>query len=135
MHGTNRIMLAAQPACTHRGEGGGSAVSYVRRLSKKRLESVVSALTAQTQFGQILRRASQKNERFLVDRRGQPAAIIMSVKDYIDTIAPTPAWLKQIGAAAKHKGLNKLTMRQINAEIQAARRERRAKEAVPAQTK
>ena len=94
------------------------------------MKNVVSALTARTQFGQIMRRASQDNERFLVDRRGQPSVIIMSVKDYIDTIAPTPNWMKEIGGEAKAKGLNKLTMRQIDAEIQAARRERRAKETV-----
>lgn len=87
--------------------------------------SVVSALTARTQFGQIMRRAQQKNERFIVDRRGEPAVVIMSVNDYIDTFAPTPAWLKAIGAEAKRKGLNQLTMRQIDAEIAAVRRERR----------
>jgi hypothetical protein len=38
------------------------------------MTSVVSALTARTQFGQIIKRASQKNERFVVDRRGQPAS-------------------------------------------------------------
>ena len=91
--------------------------------------NVVSALTARTQFGQIMRRASQKNERFLVDRRGEPAVVIMSVQDYIDTIAPTPKWLEQIGAAAKRKGLNRLSMRQIDAEITAARRERRTRAA------
>jgi prevent-host-death family protein len=90
-----------------------------------KMSNVVSALTARTQFGQIMRRASQKNERFLVDRRGQPAVIIMSVKDYIDTIAPAPTWLKEIGAEAKRKGFSKLSMRQIDAEIAAVRRERR----------
>ncbi len=91
------------------------------------MTNVVSALTARTQFGQIMRRASQKNERFLVDRRGQPAVIIMSIKDYIDTIAPSPDWLKDIGGEAKRKGLNKISMRQIDAEIAASRRERRQK--------
>jgi len=99
------------------------------------MTNVVSALTARTQLGQIIKRATQKNERFLVDRRGQPAVIIMSLKDYIDTIAPSPAWLKAIGEEAKRKGLNKLTMRQIDAEITATRRERRQKAALnnPAQ--
>ena len=60
-------------------------------------------------------------------RRGESSIIIMSVKDYIHTIAPTPDWLKQIGSEAKRKGLNKVTMRQIDAEIDAARRERRQK--------
>lgn len=94
------------------------------------MDNVVSALTARTQFGQIMRRASQKNERFLVDRRGEPAVIIMSVKDYIDTIAPTPNWLKEIGSEAKRKRLNKLSIGQIDAEIAATRRERRAKAAL-----
>jgi hypothetical protein len=51
----------------------------------------------------------------------------MSIADYINMIAPTPDWLKEIGAEAKRKGLNKLTMRQIDAEIAAARKERRQK--------
>jgi len=76
-----------------------------------------------------MKRASQKNERFVVDRRGQPSVIIM-IMDYIDTVAPTPDWLRQIGAEAKRKGLNKLTMRQIDAEIAAARKERRQKAAL-----
>ena len=35
-----------------------------------------------------------------------------------------PAWLKQIWAASKRNGTDKLTMRQINGEISAVRRER-----------
>ena len=96
----------------------------------KLTNNVVSALTARTQLGQILKRVGTKNERFLVERRGDPQVIIMSVKDYIDTIAPTPNWLKEIGAEAKRKGLNKLSMRQIDAGIAAARRGRREKIAI-----
>lgn len=35
----------------------------------------------------------------------------------------TPQWLKEIRAKAKRKGLDKLTMREINQEIRAARKE------------
>ena len=87
------------------------------------MPKVVSALTARTQFGQILKRVSQKNERFIVDRRGEPEAIIMSLRDYINTIAPLPKALREIQAEAKRKGLHKLTMREINAEIATVRRE------------
>jgi prevent-host-death family protein len=73
------------------------------------MTNVVSALTARTQLGQIIKRATQRNERFVVDRRGKPAVIIMSLKDYIDTLAPTPAWLKAIGQKSKRNGLNKLS--------------------------
>jgi len=79
--------------------------------------SVVSALTARTQFGQIMRRATDKNERFVVDRRGEPAVIIMSVSDYMDTFAPEPAWLSEVRAKSKRRGTNKLSMETINSMI------------------
>lgn len=76
--------------------------------------NVVSALTARTQFGQIMRRASSRNERFLVDRRGEPSVIIMSVQDYIATLAPEPDWLAKIRAQSVKNGTDKLTMDEIN---------------------
>ena len=54
-----------------------------------------------------------------MDRRGEPQVIIMSIKDYINNFAPAPDFLKEIRAEAKRKGLHKLTMRQIDAEIAA----------------
>lgn len=87
----------------------------------------ISALTARTQFGQIMDRAVEKQERFLVDRRGQPAVIIMSVDDYLETIAPEDTALQKIRDEAKRTGLDKLTMEEIDAEIAAYRREKRAK--------
>jgi prevent-host-death family protein len=91
------------------------------------MNHVVSALTARTQLGQILRRATKNNERFVVDRRGEPSVIIMSIKDYIDTIAPAPKWLKGIQAASRRRGTNKLSMTQIDAAIAKAQRlERKA---------
>ena len=78
------------------------------------LTNVVSALTARTQFGQIMRRAAAKNERFLVDRRGEPAVIIMSVSDYMETFAPEPDWLSDIRANSKRNSTNNLPMARIN---------------------
>ncbi|PYP82745.1 MAG: prevent-host-death family protein [Blastocatellia bacterium AA13] len=94
------------------------------------MPNVISALTARTQFGQIMKRATENDERFMVDRRGQPQVIIMSVNDYIKTIAPPPKVLQEIWADSKRKGANKLTMRQINAEIAAYRREKRKNRAI-----
>ena len=42
-----------------------------------------------------------------------------------------PAWLKETWASSKRQGTDKLTMRQINAEISAARRERTRKTTRP----
>ena len=90
---------------------------------------VVSALTARTQLGQILRRVTTRNERFVVDRRGEPQAVIMSMEDYVSTMAPPPAWLKSVWAASERRGTNVLTMRDIDAEIASARREVRKRRA------
>jgi prevent-host-death family protein len=89
----------------------------------------ISALTARTQLGQIMNRAVENNDRFLVERNGEPAVLILSVADYIKTIAPPPDWLKNLQDDAKRKGLDKLTMEEIDAEIAASRRDRRARKA------
>jgi len=78
------------------------------------MTNVVSALTARTQLGQIIKRATQKNERFVIDRRGQPSVIIMSVKDYVNTFAPAPPELAAMQRQAKKTGMNKLSMRRID---------------------
>ena len=88
------------------------------------MPNVVSALTARTQFGQIIRRVKEKNERFVVDRRGEPQAVIMSIKDYLDTIAPAPAWLTRSWATAKRSGVANMSMRDIDAEIRRYRRQK-----------
>ena len=88
------------------------------------MNNVISAVTARTQLGQILKRAGEGDERFLVDRRGEPAVIIMSIKDYIKNVAPAPDAYKATRQEAKRKGTNSLSMREIDREIAAARKER-----------
>lgn len=91
------------------------------------MTKVISALTARTQFGQIMDRAEKNKERFIVDRRGKPRVVIMGIKDYIDSIAPAPDWLKKAWETSQREGLDKLTMREIDAEIRSYRQERRRK--------
>ena len=81
------------------------------------MNNVISAVTARTQLGQILKRAGEGDERFLVDRRGEPAVIIMSIKDYIKNIAPSPEAYKATRQDAKRKGTSSLSMREIDREI------------------
>lgn len=95
------------------------------------MPKIVSALTARTQFGRIMRQAREKQDRFLVNKRGEPQAVIMGVRDFIDTIAPDPGVLKAIGEEAKRKRKNKLASREILAEIASYRREKRARNGSP----
>jgi len=43
--------------------------------------------------------------------------LIMSLRDYIDSVAPAPNWLKDAQADASSKGLDKLKLRDINRVI------------------
>ena len=85
---------------------------------------VISALAARTQLGQIMRRARLEQTRFVVDRRGEPQIVIMGIKDFLTTIAPEKKILAAIRADARRKGKDKLSLREINREIRAYRRER-----------
>src|SRR5438552_14151006 len=89
------------------------------------MERRIDAHIARTQFGQIMDLAVTKNERFIVDRRGEPAVVIMSVQDFIRTAAPPPDWLQKAWDGAKKRGLDKLSASDIDSEIATHRREKR----------
>jgi hypothetical protein len=84
----------------------------------------IDAHIARTQFGQIMDLATKNNERFIVDRRGEPAVVIMSVHDFIRTVAPPPDWLQKAWTGARRRGVDALTRDDIDAEITAHRREK-----------
>ena len=58
----------------------------------------------------------------VVDRRGEPAVVIMSVQDFVRTAAPPPDWLQKAWSGAKRRGLDTLTAADIDAEIAENRR-------------
>jgi len=92
----------------------------------------ITALAARTQFGQIMRRASgKKQERFIVDKRGAPTVVIMGVEDFLKTIAPEPEVLASIRADAKKNKTGELSMRSIDREIAAYRKERNLSNVAP----
>lgn len=93
-----------------------------RRRKSVVLARSVSALTARTQFGQILRRVRHNHERFVVDRRGEPQAVILGVEEYLRNFAKETPELRRIRVEAKANNLERLTLREINAEIRKARK-------------
>jgi len=55
------------------------------------------------------------------DRRGEPAVVIMSVQDFIHTVAPPPDWIEKAWSGAKRRGLGTLMPAEVEAEIAAHR--------------
>src|SRR5438128_11756252 len=91
---------------------------------KKSTTNVVSAITAQTQFSHIMRRAKEENARFVVDQEGEPQVVIMGIDDFIRTIAPEQDVIARIRRDAKRKKKHTMSMREIDREIRAYRREK-----------
>jgi len=98
-----------------------------RAITARPVARIVSALTARTQFGQILKRAGQNRERFVVGRRGEPQVVIMGIEEYLRNFAKPLPVVEEIRREAKAKGLDRWTMREINREIKRYRRERKQK--------
>ena len=99
-----------------------------RTKSERTVGRIVTALTARTQLGQILRRVREDNERFVVEKRGEPQAVILNVEEYARLFGRRVASVEAIRREAKAKGLDRISLREINREIKAARRERKEKE-------
>ncbi len=82
---------------------------------------VVSALSARTNFGRVLRRVEDERRSLVIEKRGAPKAVLLSIRDYVRLAAPEPEVLRVIGKESQRKGTDKLTSRQIDEVIKAAR--------------
>jgi len=82
---------------------------------------VVSALRARANFGKLLRQVEEERRSLVIEKRGTPKAVLLSIRDYVRLAAPEPAVLRAIGAESQRKGTDRLTSRQIDQEIKAAR--------------
>ena len=95
-------------------------------VSAKRNQSiVVSALSARSNFGKLLRRVDVERRSLVIEKRGTPTAVLMNLRDYVKLAAPEPEVLKIIGQEAKQNKTSQMTSRQIDQVIKASRAQRR----------
>ena len=87
--------------------------------------NVVSALRARANFGNLLRRVEQERRSLVIEKRGTPRAILLSIRDYVRLAAPEPEVLRIIGEESQRKGTDTLTARQIDRIIKATRLKRK----------
>jgi len=86
---------------------------------------VVSALRARTNFGALLRRIEDEQRSLVIEKRGTPRAVLLSIRDYVRLAAPEPEVLRILGEQSVAKGTDKLSSLQIDKII----RETRGKQA------
>ncbi len=86
---------------------------------------VVTALHARSHFGKLLRRVEDEGRSLVIEKRGTPRAVVLSLRDYVRLAVPEPEVLKLIGQESKRRGSNQLSSRRIDTIIKAARSSRR----------
>lgn len=82
---------------------------------------VVSALRARSNLGKLLSQVENDGASLVIEKRGTPRAVLLSLREYVRLAAPEPEVLRLIGADAERAGTNALSSRQIDQAIKAAR--------------
>ncbi|HMD86240.1 MAG TPA: type II toxin-antitoxin system Phd/YefM family antitoxin [Terriglobia bacterium] len=85
---------------------------------------VVSALFARANFGKLLRCLDDERRSLVIEKRGTPRAVLLSVRDYVKLAAPEPEVLRILGEESERNGTSTLTSRQIEKIIKASRSQR-----------
>jgi len=86
---------------------------------------VVTALDARTNFGKLLRRVEDEGRSVVIEKRGRPRAVLLSIRDYVRLAVPEPEVLRIIGMESKSKGTDRLSTMQIDQIVKAARKSKR----------
>jgi prevent-host-death family protein len=86
---------------------------------------VISALQARANFGKLLRRVDDERRSLVIERRGTPKAVLLSIRDYVRLASPEPEVLRAIGLESERNGTSALTSRKIDQIIKASRPSKR----------
>lgn len=89
--------------------------------SRKTDPMVISALHARTNFGKLLLQVEDERRSLVIEKRGTPRAVLLSIRDYVRLAAPEPDVLKILGEESQRKGTDRLTSRRIDQVIRETR--------------
>lgn len=85
---------------------------------------VVSALQARANFGQLLQRLDRERQSLVIEKRGRPKAVLISIQEYVKLASPEPEVLRIIGEDSRRKGTSVLNARQIDRIIKVTRKQK-----------
>ena len=95
---------------------------FVPMAKTQKTESiVVSALWARTNFGRLLQRCENERRSLVIEKRGAPRAILLSIRDYVRLATQEPEVLAIVGEESKAKETDSLNSQEIDNIIRAAR--------------
>jgi prevent-host-death family protein len=82
---------------------------------------VVSARRARASFAKMLRQVEDEHRSLVIEKRGAPKAVLLTIRDYVRLAAPEPEVLRVIGEESRSNGTATLDSRQIDQVVKAAR--------------
>jgi prevent-host-death family protein len=82
---------------------------------------VVPAQRARANFGKLLNRVDAERRSLVIEKRGTPKAVLLSIRDYVKLAAPEPEVLRVLGEESERNGTSTLTSRQIDKIIKKSR--------------
>jgi len=93
-------------------------------MASKAQNMVISALRVRNHLGSILREVEAEHRSLVIEKRGVPKAVLLSIQDYVRLAAPEPEVLRVLGEHSKRVGTDRLSSREIDRIIKAVRREK-----------
>jgi prevent-host-death family protein len=99
-------------------------VTRVERKGEK-TEAKRSLVGARANFGELLNRVEHERRSLIIEKRGTPRAVLLSIRDYAQLAAPEPEVLRILGEESVKKGTHTLTSRQIDQIIKATRAQKK----------
>lgn len=88
------------------------------------MTNVITIEKAKKELPEIIKKVRGSKKRFLLSRQGRPQAVVLGYDDYLRSIIRSgrPKAMTRIQEEAKAKGLDKLTLKEIDAEVRTYRK-------------
>jgi prevent-host-death family protein len=93
---------------------------------KLRHSTAVSVPAARASLGKLLERVDTERRSLVIERRGVPRAVLLSIRDYVKLAAPEPEVLRLISEESERKRTSTLTGAQIDRIIKVARAKKKS---------
>ncbi len=85
----------------------------------------ISSPQARAKFGKLLQRVETERRSVVIETRGFPKAVLLSIQDYVKLAAPEPEVLRLIGEESKQNGTSAISDGEIDVIIRATRADRK----------
>lgn len=92
---------------------------------RKNRAILISALRARSNFGSLLRQIESEGRSMVIEKRGRPRAVLLSIRDYVRLATPEPEVLRALGEESRRNGTSTISAHKLERIIRSARTQKR----------